>query len=288
MRKKYYKDDYEDDPLRGIITLIVVTYFIYLLIQFNIDRANFWRWSIYGFLFLVGLLILIRGFYRFKDNLREKHINRLLQQVREKGQEEYIKNFINRFGFEGKKGKSWPFRNHFIEWDRINDLEGILIEKGIKLKRDEGKRDVFILLKHYIQEKEVNLTRESIKQEPRKFIRLSGSDFEKLINRLYTAKGYTVELIGRSGDQGGDLIANKDGERILIQTKCYRDWSTGNAAVQQVVGAMKLYDCQKTIVITTSYFTPEAISLARANNTLLISKENLQKMLIDSLGESWR
>jgi restriction system protein len=100
--------------------------------------------------------------------------------------------------------------------------------------------------------------------------------------------GYVVELIGRTGDQGGDLVANKDGERILIQAKCYRDWSVGNDAVQQVVGAMKIYDCNKTMVITTSTtFTPEAHALAMANKTDLISKNELSTMLLKYLGESW-
>ncbi|MDI6820651.1 MAG: restriction endonuclease [Patescibacteria group bacterium] len=116
---------------------------------------------------------------------------------------------------------------------------------------------------------------------------LSGTDFEKLLYRLFEAMGYKVELVGHSGDQGGDLIANKEGERVLIQAKCYRDWSTGNAAVQQVVGAMNHYNCNKTIVVTTSHFTSEAIILAKDNKTELVSKERLQELLLKYLGESW-
>jgi len=98
---------------------------------------------------------------------------------------------------------------------------------------------------------------------------------------------YKVEHIGRSGDQGGDLIANRSGDRILIQAKCYKDWATGNAAVQQVVGATQFYKCNRAMVVTTSHFTPEAISLAKANNTELVSREHLQEMLLLYLGESW-
>lgn len=87
--------------------------------------------------------------------------------------------------------------------------------------------------------------------------------------------------------RGGDLIANKDGERLLIQAKCYKDWSTGNEAVQQVVAAMKYYDCNRAAVITTSYFTPEAIVLAKVNNVELVPKQRLQEMLLKYLNESW-
>ena len=100
--------------------------------------------------------------------------------------------------------------------------------------------------------------------------------------------GYAVQHLGGTGDQGGDLIVNKDRERILIQAKCYRDWKVGNDAVQQVVGAMKYYDCPKTLVVTTSTtFTPAAIALAKANNTELISKDRLTEMLMQYLHESW-
>ena len=153
-----------------------------------------------------------------------------------------------------------------------------------------NKKDTFTILKHYIQEKEEEYTKESINKRPQKFNDLSrdGSDFEKLLYRLFETMGYKVELIGRSGDQGGDLIANKNGERILIQAKCYRDWSsTGNEAVQQVVGAMKFYDCNKTMVFTTSHFTQEAISLAKSTQTELVSKEQLQEMLLKYLSENW-
>ena len=284
MRRRYYSDN---DLFGEIISAILFAYFLYLLFQWFVNRANFWRWLIYGIIVVAIIVLGIYGWRRWRENIKEKRFERLLEEVRNTGQEEYIINFINRFGFEGKKGRSWSFRNYFFDWERIDDLEKDLLKKITNLRADEKHRDIFSLLKHYIQQKEEKLTLESIKKEPQKFASLTGSEFEKLIYRLFTAIGYSVEWIGKSGDQGGDLIANKEGERLLIQTKCYRDWSTGNEAVQQVVAAMKYYDCNKAIIITTSYFTPQAIALAKANKTDLISKERLQKMLLDYLGESW-
>lgn len=284
MRRRHHSDD---DPFGEIISTILVVYFLYLVYQYFTNRANFWRWFIYGLIFVVIIILGISGWKRWRENIKCKRSKGLIEEVRNAGQEEYLINFINRFGFEGKKSGSWSFRNHFFDWERINDLERFLLEKNINLRTDEKHRDIFSLLRYYIQQKEEKLTRESIKKEPQKFSSLTGSEFEKLIYRLFAAMGYSVEWIGKSGDQGGDLIVNREGERLLIQTKCYRDWSTGNKAVQQVVAAMKYYDCNKAIVITTSYFTPEAIALAKANNTELIPKERLQKMLLDYLGESW-
>ena len=146
----------------------------------------------------------------------------------------------------------------------------------------------FTLLRLFIQRKEEALARGSIQQTPHHLAQLSGADFENLLNRLFTAMGYQAQHIGKTGDQGGDLIANANGDRILIQAKCYRDWSVGNAAVQQAVAAMKYYDCNKTMVVTTSdAFTREATELAKAHGTELVSKARLSELLLTYLQESW-
>jgi len=285
MRRRYY--DEEDDLVFRFIYIVLVFSVFYLFFLYFTDRAKFIRWFIYGITILAIFIGSLIGFRKFQQKRKKVRLLKLLDQVRDKGQEDYVNNFINRFGFDGKKGTGWSFRNRFFEWERIADLEKVLQEKGIQLRHSDKQKDIYDLLRHYIQEKEENLTRESIKRNPQKFSNLSGSDFERLLCRLFEAMEYSTEWIGRSGDQGGDLIANKNGERILIQAKCYRDWSTGNAAVQQVVAAMKYYDCNKATVITTSRFTKEAITLAKANNTDLVSKEKLQELLIQHLKENW-
>ncbi len=286
MARRYRYQNASEDRAKviTIVVVIVVLFFIGLAneIATNPKAAS----ETIGYLFLLVIAFLI-GKYLFKRT-KEKHISDIFTSIKDLGLRPYIDNFIDRFSFEGKNVDGWTFRNRNIDWNRIDDLERYLLEKGVRLDTKEKKREIFIILRTYIQDKEEAITRESIKREPQKFASLSGADFEKLLYRLFEAMGYKVEHTGRSGDQGGDLIANKDGERILIQAKCYRDWSVGNEAVQQVVGAMKFYGCGKTMVITTSTtFTPEAYALAQANNTDLISKDELSGMLLKYLGESW-
>jgi HJR/Mrr/RecB family endonuclease len=277
-KRRHYNDD--DYSFRRFIAGIVGLVFLGLV-------AKFWSnpLELAGYLTTIGIVVI--GLYFLAEviiyRIKKGHRDALLSKLKNAGQQEYLKNFISRFGLEGGKKEGWEFRNHKFEWDRINDLKKIFRENGIT----SNDKDVFTILRFYIQEKEEAVTRESISKEPQKLANLSGSDFEKLLYRLFEAMGYKVEWIGKSGDQGGDLIANGSGERILIQAKCYRDWSTGNAAVQQVIGAMKYYDCNRSMVVTTSYFTNEAISLAKANKTELISKEQLQELLLKYLRESW-
>ncbi|MGC9599173.1 MAG: restriction endonuclease [Minisyncoccia bacterium] len=283
MRRYTYQDDGYSKA--RIITIIVIIWlFIFVADAFSGNQNQVGvlvEYTILVLLVYLGLKWLLKVIER-------KRVSQLFQSLTNLGLEDYIENFINRFSFEGKNINGWEFRNRKIDWNRINDLERYLIEKGVHLKTKKRDRDIFLILRSYIQQKEERLTRESIRTEPQKYALLSGSDFEKLLYRLYDAMGYKVEPIGQSGDQGGDLIANKNGERILIQAKCYRDWSVGNDAVQQVVGAMRYYNCNKTMVITTStIFTPEAYALARANNTELISKNRLSELLMEFLHENW-
>lgn len=287
---RYYKRRYDDeeDPIAKILSVVVVVYILSLVYFYKTNSENFWHWLLYGIIFVIVISGLMIGYKLFKQKRAQAHLDKLLKQIRSAGQEGYIQNFINRFGLENRNIKGWTFRSHNFDFARINDLEKVLLEHRVDIRHNESNKDIYKLLRYYIQEKEEALTRESIKTEPQKYSLLSGSDFEKLLYRLFEAIGYKVEYIGKTGDQGGDLIANRNGERILIQAKCYKDWSVGNAAVQQVVGAMKFYDCNKTMVITTSSnFTKEADILAHANHTDLVSKNQLTEMLIKYLGENW-
>jgi HJR/Mrr/RecB family endonuclease len=277
--------DQDDGGRKTKIIVIIVVVWLFVFVANSISNPNaagiLVEYTFFAFIIYFGLK------YLFKT-LEKKRILSLFDSLGKADLEDYIENFINRFSFEGKNIDGWEFRNRKIDWDRIDDLERYLIEKGIDLKTDEKHRDIFVILRSYIQKKEEDLTRESIKREPQKYALLSGTDFERLLYRLFAAMGYAVEHIGRSGDQGGDLIVNRNGERTLIQAKCYRDWSVGNEAVQQVVGAMQFYSCHKTMVVTTSsVFTPEAYALAQANNTELISKDRLSELLMQYLHENW-
>ena len=282
MRRNRRQEE-KDDALWNAIFGTVVLLGLYLIYLFYTNKAQFWRWVIYGLVGLVLLLGSIVGIKKLKTAAKQRELLKLLGAIRNAGAEEEVHNFINRFGFNQEKGDAWRYRNYSFLWYRFNDLQKILAERNIKLSVKELSQ----VLKYYIDEKEEGLTFASIQGATQKFASLNGPTFEKLLYRLYEKMDYSVQLNGRSGDQGADLIANKNGERIVIQAKCYRDWSVGNSAVQEVVAAKTHYDCTKAMVITTSYFTNEAIQLARTNNVELISKKELRELLLKNLEESW-
>ncbi|MCK4887724.1 MAG: restriction endonuclease [Planctomycetes bacterium] len=107
---------------------------------------------------------------------------------------------------------------------------------------------------------------------------LNGFEFEEFIGDMYRKAGYKVTVTKKSGDQGADLIIEKDGVSTAVQTKKYSG-SVGNSAVQEVVAAMKYYDCDKSMVITTAKFTKSALELAGRNGVELIDKNGLDVLL---------
>lgn len=109
---------------------------------------------------------------------------------------------------------------------------------------------------------------------------MDGREFEEFIAQLFRNLGYSTEVTKHSGDQGIDIIAEKNGTKIGIQAKCYSG-NVGNSAIQEVATGKNHYRLDKAIVVTNNFFTPAAIELANSNGVILwdrnILKEKLSK-----------
>ena len=107
---------------------------------------------------------------------------------------------------------------------------------------------------------------------------MDGVEFEEFLAKLLKQMGYRVEKTKTSGDQGIDLIGSRLNKKIGIQAKCYSS-KVGNKAIQEVVAGLKVYGCDKGIVITNNYFTAAAQELARANGILLWDRDSLEERI---------
>lgn len=275
----------DSNSIWEIAFYLTVLYFIYLAFLYFSDRAVFWRQFWYFVIFLVVVLAGVFVWKKLQRRIREKKTNNLLDCLKQNDLENYVKNFIVRFGAQKGKKNDWTYREHSFDWERLKDFRKVLNEKGMHLSCDKWN-DVSLILRHYIQQYEENLTRESISLIPKKFTDISGSEFENLLYRLFIAMGYAVQKTGRVGDQGGDLVANMSGQRIVIQAKRYTG-TVGNDAIQQAVAAKKFYDCNRIMVVTNSSFTREAIELAKVNDVELVGGTKLSELLLQHLKESW-
>jgi HJR/Mrr/RecB family endonuclease len=258
-------------------------YLLLLAVLFYTNKNYFWHLVWYG---IAGIVVLFAGallFVWFRERHRRKKESRIVADVRKAGLGDQIENLIVRFK-RGETKNTWDYKDYKIDWDRINVVREDFVQKGVNLT----PKDFNVLLRHYIDEARSKVTLVSVLNKTRNFGALSGSEFEGLLRRLYEKMGYTVQLTGRTGDQGGDLVATKGGERLLIQAKRYNDGlQVGNAAVQQAAAAKPYYDCNNAAVVTTSGFTREAIELAKTNAVELVPRSRLQQLLLEHLSESW-
>lgn len=108
---------------------------------------------------------------------------------------------------------------------------------------------------------------------------LDGHDFEYWCADLLRDCGYrNVEVTRASGDQGVDVLAEKDGITYAIQCKCYSH-DLGNGPVQEVFAGKSLYHRHVGVVMTNRDFTASAREAADATGVLLWGREKLLDML---------
>ena len=108
---------------------------------------------------------------------------------------------------------------------------------------------------------------------------MSGKTFEKYLEALFEKLGYRVERTRYIGDYGADLVTTKDGVKTIIQAKRFKQ-KVGIKAIQEAVAAKGYYGCSKAMVVTNSFYTKQAIELAKANDVELWNRDNLVKALL--------
>ncbi|MEK4423816.1 restriction endonuclease [Solibacillus sp. FSL K6-1523] len=109
---------------------------------------------------------------------------------------------------------------------------------------------------------------------------MSGQDFERFLGELFKRRGFKVRYTATSGDYGADLIL-KDGEDVIaVQAKRYSS-SVGVKAVQEIIGAVKMYDATEAWVVTNSHFTKQAKKLADINDVYLIDRDELIDIILN-------
>jgi hypothetical protein len=107
---------------------------------------------------------------------------------------------------------------------------------------------------------------------------MSSNEFETFVASLFQKMGYSTTVTKQSGDQGIDVIAEKNGKKIGVQVKNYSG-PVSNSAVQEVAAGIKHYGCDKGLVVTNSVFTNSAIELAASNEVALYDRNKLEELI---------
>ena len=91
---------------------------------------------------------------------------------------------------------------------------------------------------------------------------MDGLQFEHRCAELLRYRGFhKVTVTKGSGDQGIDILAQKNGLKYGIQCKYYSH-PVGNKAIQEAYAGADFYDCDAAMVMTNNTFTRAARELA--------------------------
>lgn len=116
--------------------------------------------------------------------------------------------------------------------------------------------------------------------------------FEKLVVKLLLKMGYggsrqeAGRAVGRSGDGGIDGIINEDRlglDAIYVQAKRW-EGSVGEGPIRDFKGALDAKGAEKGVFITTSSFTPAALTAAKTSRSykiVLIDGARLADLMIE-------
>ncbi|MBQ7908473.1 MAG: restriction endonuclease [Elusimicrobiaceae bacterium] len=108
---------------------------------------------------------------------------------------------------------------------------------------------------------------------------MEGHEFERWCSGLLLKNGFDkADVTPGSGDQGVDILAEKDGVHYAIQCKCYSH-DLGNTPVQEVYAGKEMYRCHVGVVMTNQFFTAGAKQLADQTRVLLWDRDKLKSLI---------
>jgi restriction system protein len=105
----------------------------------------------------------------------------------------------------------------------------------------------------------------------------TGREFEEFCAQELQRSGWRVQLTAASRDQGADLVAERDGERLAVQCKLLAR-PIGNYAVQEVVAARAHQQADRALVVSNQRFTASCIELAATNRVELLHWSELARL----------
>ena len=104
-----------------------------------------------------------------------------------------------------------------------------------------------------------------------------GHAFEKWVAEALIGFDWTANVTSGSGDQGIDVIAEKDGKKLGIQCKLYSS-AIGNKAVQEAHAGKAYYNTDAVAVLSNAPYTSSAQDLAKMTGVKLLSHHDIPEL----------
>lgn len=157
----------------------------------------------------------------------------------------------------------------YLGWRSLHSLEGIILAIAL----------YYILLGSLKIWRKTRRSAKLRKAGMKEIDQMTGEEFELFLGELFKKRGFKITYTSTSGDYGADLILRDGDEKIAVQAKRYSG-KVGVKAVQEIIGAVKMYEAEDAWVVTNSYFTKQAIKLAEINEVYLIDRDELIEMIL--------
>lgn len=107
---------------------------------------------------------------------------------------------------------------------------------------------------------------------------LGGHKFEELMTRLFSHMGYDAQRTRGSGDGGIDIVAERRGEKVLIQCKNHKH-PLGPASIRDLYGVMMASGAKRGIVVCTSTFSEGAKAFAKGKGIDFIDGDEVINLI---------
>lgn len=104
--------------------------------------------------------------------------------------------------------------------------------------------------------------------------------FEQLVGEAFRRQGYAVEETGLGGADGGiDLVLRKDGRRVLVQCKHWRQRHVGAKVVREMYGLLAHHRADEVKIVCSGTYTSDANAFAKGKPIKLVDGEELLHMI---------
>lgn len=105
--------------------------------------------------------------------------------------------------------------------------------------------------------------------------------FEHLIGEAFRRRGYRVDNTALGLDGGLDLVLNRDGKRVLLQCKQWRQQPVGVEIVQEMAELLDREHADHGVIASLGGHTFDATRLAASKPIELIDADTLLGMIRD-------
>ncbi len=108
---------------------------------------------------------------------------------------------------------------------------------------------------------------------------LDPNEYEHFCADILKANGWDVRVTQASGDQGIDVLAEKDGFLLALQCKKYSS-PVSNKAVQEAYSGGTFYEAKAFAVVSPVEYTSSAKELANSLGVLLLHHDDLSSLTV--------